>query len=123
MPGTSKLGFILWHASRILDWTLNSAFQGAPEVADRAPWRTRFPREAAYGAGIGDATADRAIDSITRADGIAYLGDVKAMFMDWLGHQTDQTPDAIPPLNANQEAEPGYLDPPARAEVASLDGL
>ena len=46
MPGTSKLGFILWHASRILDWTLNSAFQGAPEVADRAPWRERFPREA-----------------------------------------------------------------------------
>ena len=123
MPGTSKLGFILWHASRILDWTLNSAFQGAPEVADRAPWRERFPREAAYGAGIGDAVADRAIDSITRADGIVYLDDVKAAFMEWLGRQTDQTLDAVPALKANQQARPGYLDPPVWAEVASLDGL
>src|SRR5436190_284722 len=34
LPGTSKLGFILWHCTRILDWTVHCAFQGVPEVED-----------------------------------------------------------------------------------------
>jgi hypothetical protein len=123
MPGTSKLGFILWHTTRILDWSLNTVFQGAPEVADQPRWRERFPREACYGAGIPQALADETIASTTRADGREYLREVKAAFMDWFGRQTDQTLEAVPPLKANQEARPGYLDPPVWAEVADLDGL
>ena len=73
LPGTSKLGFILWHCARIIDWTVHCAFQGVPEVADRAEWRERFAPEACYGAGIPDALADRVVDA-PEASGPTAIG-------------------------------------------------
>lgn len=123
LPGTSKLGFILWHCSRIVDWTVHSALHGAPEVADRAPWTELFPPEAFYGAGIPDALADTIPATVPRLEVQRYVGDVREAVMSWLDGQTDSSLDAIIALRRHQEAHPGYLDPPVWAEVESLDGL
>ena len=123
LPGTSKLGFILWHCTRILDWTVHCAFQGVPEIADRPEWRARFPREACYGAGIPDALADQVVDATNRTDVALYLGEVKVAVGEWFERQNDQTLDAVPPLKANQAGRPGYLDPAVWAEVEDLNGL
>ena len=123
VPGTNKLGFILWHCSRIIDWTVHSALQGAAEVADGEPWVRLFPRHAYYGAGIAIEVADSVPDSVTRAETASYLADVRKLTFQWFDEQTDSTLDGATPLKRHQAAHPGYLDPPVWAEVASLDGL
>jgi hypothetical protein len=120
---TSKLGFILWHCARILDWTVNSAIQGKPEVADHGPWRELFPQKGRYGAGISDADADRVADSVSRTATLEYLSEVHAAVTAWFDAQTPETLDTIPPLKSNQEARPGYMDPAVWVEVEDLDGL
>ncbi|HSP09875.1 MAG TPA: DinB family protein [Candidatus Dormibacteraeota bacterium] len=121
--GTSKLGFILWHCARIVDWTVHSALTGRPEVADSTRWRDRFPRSALYGAGIPDSVADELADSTSRGDVVDYLGEVRAAATEWLGRQNDADLDARVPLKANQAARPDYLEPAVWAEVEDLDGL
>lgn len=123
LPSTSKPGFILWHCSRILDWTVNSAFQGRPEVADAPKWRTRFLREACYGAGISESLADQVTASTSRTEVAEYLAEVRTAAMDWFARQTDSTLDAAPPLKANQANRAGYLDPNIWAEVEDLEGI
>lgn len=122
-PGTSKPGFILWHCARILDWTVNSAFEGRDEVADLPKWQACFPREACYGAGITESLADQVADGTSPADVAEYLGEVRTGVMEWFARQTDASLDAKPPLRANQAHREGYLEPHIYAEVADLDGL
>jgi hypothetical protein len=123
LPETSKPGFILWHAARILDWAIHSALQGAAEVADRPRWRDQFTPGALYGAGIPNAVADTLAESVDRGDVINYLNEVRPAVMDWFKHQTDATLDAKVQLRANQQYRSEYLEPSVWAEVASLDGL
>ena len=123
IPGTSKPGFILWHCARILDWTIHSAIEGVPEVADSPKWQARFPREAFYGAGIPGAVADQVTDATSKADTIEYLHEVKPAVMAWFGRQNEETLDTITALKSNQQKHPGYLDPDVWAAVEDLDGL
>jgi len=123
MPGTSKLGFILWHCARIIDWTANSAIQGMPEVATRKPWRELFPARSLYGAGISDSLAGTITTTVTRAESLTYLAETRASVMPWFHSQTPESLDAIPALKAHQERTPGYLDPAVWAAVQDLDGL
>ncbi len=122
-PSTSKPGFILWHCARILDWTIHSAFQGIPEVADSPRWHEVFPREACYGAGIPDSLAEDVAAGTSRTEVAEYLAQVRSAAMAWYAKQTDATLDAAPPLKANQANRAGYLDPNIWAEVEDLDGL
>ncbi len=122
-PSTSKPGFILWHCARILDWTVQSAFQGIPEVADSPRWQAVFPWEACYGAGIPDSLADAVVASTSRTEVAEYLAEVRQASLSWFANQTDATLDAVPPLKANQASRAGYLDPNIWAEVEDLDGL
>lgn len=123
VPGTNKLGFILWHCVRIVDWTVHSALQERPEVADREPWVSLFPPLAYYGAGIPADVADSVPRDVTRAGTAQYVAEVRRAAFEWFDRQTDSTLDAVTPLRQRQAAHPGYLDPPVWAEVASLDGL
>jgi hypothetical protein len=122
-PGTSKPGFILWHCSRILDWTANSAFQGIPEVADAAKWRALFPREACYGAGIPDFLADHVVGTTTSKVVAEYLGEVRASVMPWFETLTDEMLDAPVSMKSNQARREGYLEPAIWAEVEDLEGI
>lgn len=123
LPATSKLGFILWHCARIVDWTLHSAIAGKPEVADGPRWRERFPRRALYGAGIPDLVADEVPGSTTRTEVIDYLAEVRSAAAAWLAGHTEVDLDARVPLKANQARRPDYLEPAVWAEVQDLDGL
>jgi DinB family protein len=123
IPGTSKPGFILWHCARIVDWTVHSAIQGVPEIADAARWQARFPQEALYGAGIPNAVADELPSRTSKADTAEYLREVKAAATDWFGRQTDESLDFRPPMKANQAKHKGYLEPEVWAAVEDLDGL
>ncbi len=122
-PGTSKPGFILWHCARILDWTVNCAFRGVPEVADSPPWRQRFPREACYGAGIPESLADEVVEATSSKVVAEYLGAVKASVMPWFETQTGDALDAPVLIKANQARREGYLEPAIWAEVEDLDGI
>ena len=122
-PGTSKPGFILWHCARILDWTANSAFQGAPEVVDSPKWRAAFPREACYGAGIPDFLADHVVGTTTSKVVAEYLGEVKASVMGWFETLTDEVLDAPVAIKDHQAKREGYLAPAIWAEVEDLDGI
>src|SRR3989475_11910909 len=90
-PSTSKPGFILWHCARILDWTIHSAIQGVPEVADLPQWQARFPREAHYGAGIPDAVADGVVATASKDTTAEYLGEVKKAALGWCGRPTEDS--------------------------------
>jgi hypothetical protein len=122
-PGTSKLGFILWHCARIIDWTAHSAIQGGAEVADRDPWRGRFPQRALYGAGISEDVADSVTQTVTRSDTAAYLADVQESLFAWFEQQTPESLDAPVSLKATQARRPEYLDPAVWAEIEDLDSL
>jgi hypothetical protein len=123
IPGTSKPGFILWHCARIVDWTVHSAIQGVPEIADAPKWKARFPEDALYGAGIPTAAADELTEKTSKADTAEYLGEVKAAVMAWFQRQTNESLDVRPPMKANQANHQGYLDPEVWAAVEDLDGL
>ena len=83
MHGTNKLGFILWHSTRIIDWTVNCAIQGAPEIADHKRWSDLFPAGSLYRAGITRTLADTIPSQVSRADALAYLAEVRTGVMQW----------------------------------------
>src|SRR5205823_10668902 len=93
LPGTNKPGFIIWHCARIIDWTVHSAVQGVPEVADSERWRDRFPREAAYGAGISAALADHVADSTSPPVMAEYLAEVRKPVLAWFDGQDESSLD------------------------------
>ena len=122
IPGTSLLGFTFWHAARILDWGIQCAIRGVPEVADRPEWRRLRADELAYGAGITSDEADGVPRSVSRDDVSGYLEAVKDAGLGWLGNQSDTDLDRVPELEAHQRVKPRYLTPPVWAEVSDLAG-
>ena len=121
IPGTNKPGFILWHCARILDWTVNSAIQGVPEVVESASWRDRFPREALAGFGISREIADQVADKTSARETAGYLADVRVAALSWFERQTDDSLAVVPAMNANQPA--AYLEPAVWAELDDLAGI
>src|SRR5438046_8361595 len=101
IPGTSKPGFILWHCARILDWTIHSAIEGVPEVADSPKWQARFPREALYGAGIPGAVADQVTDATSQAGTTEYLHEAKPAVRGSCARQHGETLRTITALKSN----------------------
>src|SRR5205823_6356277 len=94
-----------------------------PEVADSERWRDRFPREAAYGAGISAALADHVADSTSPPVMAEYLAEVRKPVLAWFDGQDERSLDVAPALQDHQALRPGYLDPSIWAEVADLNGL
>ena len=122
VPGTNKAGFILWHTARILDWT-HSSLAGVPEVAHRDPWRDRFPKQALSGFGIPASVADSVPQAVSRADTIAYLGEVKMAFLEWFDRQTPESLEDRVTLRTPAAEAAGYLAPAVWEEISDLDGI
>jgi DinB superfamily len=120
--GTSKPGFILWHATRIIDWGVHCAIQGVSELADRPEWRPLRAAELAYGAGITEEEADQLPASVSRDQVHAYLEALRPVALAWLDRQTDADLERVPDFEANQRARPRYLTPPVWAEVSDFVG-
>jgi DinB family protein len=123
IPGTSLLGFTLWHAARTIDWAVHCAIQGLPEIADGPQWGFLGAAEFAYGAGITDAEADRVARSVSRDQVRTYLDALQPAALGWLKQQTDSDLDRTPAFEVHQRAKPRYLTEPVWAEVSNLVGL
>jgi hypothetical protein len=122
IPGTSLLGFALWHAARTIDWGVHCAVQGVPEVADRPGMKSLRASEYAYGAGITDDEADRLAHSVTKDLVRGYLDALQPAVLDWFGDQSDSDLDNVPDIEAHQRGKPRYLEPAVWAEVSDLAG-
>jgi len=123
IPGTSLLGFTMWHAARTIDWAVHCAIQGVPEVADRPEWGLLGAAEFAYGAGITDEEADRVARSVSRDQLRTYLAALQPAALGWLKQQADSDLDRTPDFEVHQRAKPRYLTEPLWAEVSDLVGL
>ena len=121
-PGTSKLGFTVWHSARIVDWAVTRAARGVAEVAESETWRGRFPAAALAGFGIPDHVADGIPSAAGRELVLRYVDDVRAAaraFLDGLSEADLETPVR---LRANL-AGTDYLRPEVWAEIESLEGV
>ena len=123
LPGTSKPGFVVWHAARTIDWGVHCAIQGVPEVADRPEWRDLHARDLAYGAGITASEADQVAESIGRDRVRGYLAALQPAALGWLERLDDADLERVPNFEANQRVKPRYLNPPVWAEVSDFVGL
>ncbi len=123
IPGTSLLGFTFWHAARTIDWAINCAIQGVPEVADRPEWRGMRADELSYGAAITAEEADGVARSISRSDVLSYLGAVREGAVSWLRDKDDSDLDQVPDFEAHQRVKPRYLSAPVWNEVRDFVGV
>jgi hypothetical protein len=123
LPGTSKPGFIVWHAGRTIDWGVHCAIQGVPEVADGPEWHDLRAADLAYGAGITASEADQIAESIGPERVRAYLGALQSAALGWLDRQSDADLERIPNFEANQQVKPRYLSAPVWSEVNDFVGL
>ncbi len=123
IPEGNPLGFILWHATRTVDWAIHCAIQGVPEVVDRPEWKHLLASEAAYGAGVSPQEAERVAQVVHRDDVRQYLDAVRETSLAWLSSTPAADLDQVPDLLGHQEANRRYLDPPVWGEVSSLAGL
>lgn len=122
IPGTSMLGFTLWHAARTIDWGVHCAIRGVPEVADQPAWQGIRASDLAYGAGITAAEAEQVAQSVSRDQVRGYLDALQPAVLGWLKERSDIDLDTVPDLQGHQRAHPRYLDPPVWAEVSDLAG-
>jgi hypothetical protein len=122
IPGTSLVGFTLWHAARTIDWAVHCAIQGVTEVADRPEWDVLCARQYAYGAGISDEEADLVALSVTAEQVRAYLDALQPAVLGWLRERDDSELDHVPEVEAHQRGNPRYLEPAVWAEVNDLAG-
>src|SRR5438067_831663 len=53
-PSANLVGFTAWHSLRTIDWAINTAIRGVPELAADPEWRDRTPAGAYVGAGAGE---------------------------------------------------------------------
>lgn len=124
LAGTSKLGFSLWHCARILDWTINCAIRGAPELADSPRWAGPLAVEdGLYGSGISDEVADSIPGRVGPGIVREYLEELSPPALSWLDSLTDDELSAVPSFRSNQQLKPRYLSPSTWSQVEGLEGL
>lgn len=121
--GSSKPGFVVWHAARIIDWGVHCAIRGVPEVATGPGQRGLLASEMAYGAGISDEEADTVASRVSRSTVAAYLSALRPSVLAWLESQSDADLERIPEMEAHQRANPRYLNASVWAEVESLKSV
>jgi len=121
VAGGSKVGFILWHCARTLDWAVNCALAGRPEVADQPAWREGLGAPMGlFGAGIPEAVADALPGRVDRQTVLAYLEAVRSSCLEWL----DDVPEADLERPVDLDSGPdAYRAPGVWAEIESLSGI
>jgi hypothetical protein len=123
IPGTSKVGFILWHCARTIDWSVNRALQGQSEVADQPAWRERLATDdGLFGAGTPDATADTLPGRVSRQTVLDYLDELQPAALAWLERQGPDDLEQAPDLRAHLASRPEYLAPAVWEEIGDFEG-
>ena len=122
MPGTNPVGFTLWHCARTIDWTVQCAIRGVDEVAARPEWRSRWPAEAWFGAGVTPELARDLPRQVGPPVVAAYTEAVRAETLGWLAQQDESALDAVPAFREHTERG-GYRAPAIWEDIADLDGI
>jgi hypothetical protein len=122
-PGSSLLGFTLWHLPRTQDWAVQTVIRGLPEVIADARWHGRGRlRTPGIGAGFTPEEVAQLASGLVLADVLDYADAVHHTTLDWLSALRDDDLDTIPAMEAHEAAYPEYQRPAFRAEVAGLEG-
>src|SRR5437879_9786453 len=77
-PSANLVGFTAWHSLRTIDWAINTAVRGAPEMAADPEWRDVKPDGAYFGAGVSKEDADAIARKVGRTLMIGYLEALRA---------------------------------------------
>ena len=122
LPGTSRVGFILWHCARTIDWAVHRGIRGVAQLAELPAWSGVAVLDGLAGFGISGDLADRIPELVSREQVAAYVAGLRDAALAWLDEQSDRDLDRVPDLRANHATAPGYLEPSPWAEVQDLAG-
>jgi hypothetical protein len=105
-------GFTLWHCARSIDWAVNCAIRGVPEVADQPKWQGRLASDAWFGYEVSTEMAGEVAATVARADVVEYVGDLQKNVTSWLDNLSEHDLDAVPDLESNYRSNGKYLHTP-----------
>ncbi len=123
VPGTSRMGFVLFHSARTFDWAVHAVVQGVPEFADDPTWHDRLAPDALFGAGIPDALADTVPERVSRDTIRDYVEALREAVHGWLPSVTPDSLDTPVDLRSRLAHRPDYLQPSVWEEIHDLDGI
>jgi DinB family protein len=110
--GQNPAGFTLWHCARSIDWAVNCAIQGLPEVADQPKWQGRLAPNAWFGYEVTLEMAREVAATVSRADVVEYVDDLQKNIISWLDNLSEHELDAVPDLESNYRSNGKYLRTP-----------
>ncbi len=110
--GQNPAGFTLWHCARSIDWAVNCAIRGVPEVADGAKWQGRLSSNAWFGYEVSLETAGEVAATVSKADVVEYVSDLQKEVTSWLDSLSEDELDAVPDLESNYRSNGKYLHTP-----------
>jgi 4-aminobutyrate aminotransferase-like enzyme len=105
-------GFTLWHCARSIDWQVNCEIHGVAEVADQPRWKGRLAQDAWFGYDVSMDAARRVATTVSRADLVEYVEELKANVMSWLDTLSEDQLDALPDLKGNYRSNGAYMGVP-----------
>ena len=110
--GQNPAGFTLWHCARSIDWAVNCAIQGLPEVADQPKWQGRLAPNAWFGYEVTLEMAREVAATVSREDVVEYVGELQKNVTSWLDNLSEHELDAVPDLESNYRSNGKYLRTP-----------
>jgi hypothetical protein len=119
--GQNPPGFTIWHCARAIDWAINCAIRGVPEVAGSASGQALLASTAWFGYDVSLETACEVAASVPRAAVVEYAGEVKKNVMPWMDALTEEELDAVPDLERNYRSNGMYLGSPRLQEWIKED--
>lgn len=121
--GANLIGFTVWHGARTMDWAVQCAVRGQPEVADQPEWRDILRRDALFGAGISRDLADTVARRVSRERLRPYLLAVRQEILSWTGTASSEDLLASVDLRARHRDRPAYMAKDVWGEIESLNGI
>ena len=120
----SRIGFVLWHCARTVDWAVNLVAARRGEVADEPRWRGRLDTEhGLFGAAIPHEIADAIPGRVSRDTVIAYVVDVQAPALEWLEAVGSSDLERLTDLTADDQSKPDYRVGDLWEEIEDLSGI
>ena len=122
-PSANLVGFTAWHSLRTIDWAINTAIRGVPEMAADPEWRDVKPDGAYFGAGVSKEEADAIARKVSRSLMTGYLEALRAQAMSWLRALPSDDLDQPVDLKSAGGPEADHHQSVVWAEVEDLDGI
>jgi hypothetical protein len=122
-PSANLVGFTVWHCARSIDWAVNCALRGSPELADLPAWRDVRVAEAAFGAGAPREAADSVARLVPRTRVLDYVNALRTQALAWFATVTPEELSGALDLRASHAERPEYMTPAVWAELHDLDGI